>query len=224
MCGQIRSPFMGKIVEKNGYESGIAVTNTTSGKLGNVNNKGSFIILAQSGDTLQFKTLLQEKFSYVITDEDIDKEIVLIPFESKNAEYGGNMLQEIKINTFDLKSIGLDFGPAVRYTPVEAQLHAATSGPINALINAISGRTKSLKKALVYEKQEMTKNRLFEVFSKEELGRRFDIYPESIEGFAYYLVEDADMSILLNEDLPNRRQVEFRISELLLDYRKRTCN
>lgn len=220
--GQVRSPLIGKIVVKNGDESGMTIANISSGKSGNINGKGSFVILAHSGDTLQFKTLLLEKFSYVITEEDTTKEVVLIPFESKNPEYGGEMLQEIKINTFDLKSIGLDFSHVKRLTPGEARLSVATGGPIGALVSAISGRTKMLKKALAYEKQAITNSRLFEVFSKEELSNRFDIKPENIEGFSYYLAIDTDMNLLLSEDLPNRRKIEFRISELLPDYRDRT--
>lgn len=223
---QSRVPIIGRLISKADQPQGVTVTNLSDKQVHSVHSNGVFNVLGEVGDTLYFKDVFGEEYKHVITQRDLEKEVLLIPFEGKYTGEGyGQMLKEINIAKFDAKAIGLDFSGAKKYSAMERQLYTATSSgggvSLDGIINGMSGRTAMLKKALAYEKGETASERLFYLFSDEELSNKFSIEKDHIKGFAYFLVEDNEMQLLLAEEKLNRRRIEFRISELLGDYKKR---
>lgn len=218
---QNRLPLVGKVIAKDDKPQGVTVTNLAIRQSQAVNSNGTFNILAQAGDTLYFKNIFAEEQKYVLQPYDFDKEILYIPFESK-IPGGGQVLNEIQIKKFDMKSIGLNFPDAPKMTAVERMLYTASgSSPIDALINSITGRSAMLKKAIAYEKTEIASNKLLDLFSEEELNKKFGIEQDQVKGFTYFLLDDPDIKSLLESSKPSRQKLEFRISELLGDFKKR---
>ncbi|MDR0229582.1 MAG: hypothetical protein LBI72_11060 [Flavobacteriaceae bacterium] len=222
VLAQSRLPLVGKVIAKDNKPQGVTVTNLAIKQMQSISSNGSFTILAQAGDTLYFKNIFAEEYKHVLSNSDMERDILFIPFESKfEEEGGGQMLNEIKITKFDMKSIGLNFPDAPKMTPVERMLYTASaSSPIDALINSFTGRTAMLKKAIAYEKTEIASNKLLDLFSEEEISKQFNVELDAVKGFTYFLLDDKELKQMLEESKPDRRKVEFRISELVGDYQK----
>lgn len=227
---QNRVPIIGKLYLDTQTSQGVVVTNTSTRQTKLVNSNGIFNLLGKVGDTLHIKNMYKEEQKYVLTANDLDSEIVYLPFKSKIQDQSkGQLLDEIYIDKFDLKSIGLDFSGMKKYTPMEKRVHTATTSPggimiaipVDAIINSISGKTAMLKKAVAYESIETLSDKLLGVFSEEELSRLATVDIKQIKGFVYYLVGDNEMKKLLKEKHINQRRVEFRISELIADFKNR---
>ncbi|OEK09058.1 hypothetical protein A8C32_14310 [Flavivirga aquatica] len=157
----------GKVESNIGIEN-IHVINKTSQVFTITDSKGSFIITAKINDTLTFSSI-QYKLKEVI----ISKDIILSKALFVKLEEQINELEEVvvgrvltgslssditnvegkaPINFFDVGIPGYTGKPA---TQGERRLHEATTGggivPLNPILNAISGRTKMLKKRIQLE-------------------------------------------------------------------------
>lgn len=221
---QSRVPIIGKVISQYGVEQGIVVTNTATRVQNTISSNGGFTVIAKVGDSLRFKNLFDKELLYVLSENDLDKEILLIPFEGEGV---GKVLDEVVIHKFDANSIGLGFPNAKRYTAMERRLYTANTTntmSLDGLINGLNGKTKMLKKAVAYELNAKASEELLEMFPHKDLSNRFNIPLEDVEGFVYFLVDDSELSKLLFETKKNRRSVEFRISELLPSYQARVLN
>ena len=102
---------------------------------------------------------------------------------------------------------GILSSPAKKYT--KAERHLKTAGdfkpnllvglgilggalPIDPIINAISGRTKMLKKEVLVEREESLLATLKELFADEYqcYTKELSIAPDHIKGFQLYAVQD----------------------------------
>ena len=110
-------------------------------------------------------------------------------------EYAENVLDEIVINrTVTTESLGL--GGARKLTPAQRRLYRATSSgggiiPIDAIVNAISGRTKMLEKAAELEQEELFVKRLLSKFSFEFYTEKLNIPKQYYMAFGYFLAQDS---------------------------------
>ena len=151
---------------------GILVVNKNSNKSTVTNKEGFFIIDARKNDTINFSAI-QFKFKQQIITQDIyEKEELIIKLDEKVNELpevvikphnlSGNLMQDLeKINTDDIVNgvtMGLPNATVTMPTQSERKLYAATawnvqgtSVSLDPIINAISGRTKTLKKRVNLE-------------------------------------------------------------------------
>lgn len=221
VLGQQRIPFTGKIVSQFVLDPSIVVENTTANTMKVVSSNGNFAILGQVGDTLRVKNMLGATVDYILDDRDLVKSLVLIPFDGSN---NGKVLDEVFITKFDMRNLGFEFSGMKKLTPIEKRLYTATGAnslSLDGLINSFNGKTKMLKKALVYETNETASEKILDYFPKDYLNKRFNIPLDDIEGFVYFLVEDKELSAILFDETKNKKHVEFRISELLPIYKSR---
>lgn len=187
-----RSKLLGKVVAKSRDLQDIYVQNKTTGEVVVTESGGYFNITAQPTDTLILAGVNFVGRNKIITYGDMNKTMLLVPMES--VRY---MLDELVIDkTITAASLGLPTGKVP--TPAERRLHTATSSgggilPIDAIVNAISGRTKMLKKALAYEQEEMLVQRIINKFPEEYYTAELKIPKLYITAFGYYLSQDKEV-------------------------------
>lgn len=216
---QERKMISGKVVSRSKRLEGIYVSNINTGESLTTEKGGYFNMMVRERDTVMFSGAFFIGYRHAIDDVDLKRDIVLFPLEA-NELY--TELDEIVITKISSESLGIVPKGIKKYTPAERRLYTATSGsgliPIDAVVNWISGRTKMLKKALVYEKQEMRKEKFLRMIPEEKLNEDYSIPKDYLVGFAYYVATDELMSSVLNASVPNKNAVETRTGELALEF------
>lgn len=216
---QERKIINGKVVSRSKRLDGVYVSNISTGEALVTGKGGYFNMQVRENDTLMFSGALFIGYRHAIDDVDLKRDIMLIPLEP-NELY--TELDEIVITKISSESLGLVPKGVKRYTPAERRLYTATSGsgliPIDAVVNWISGRTKMLKKALVYEKQEMRKEKFLSIIPESKLLEDYSIPKDYLIGFAYYVATDDYMTSLLSASVPAKNTVETRTGELALEF------
>lgn len=219
MWGQERELIQGKIVSRSKNLEGIYVSNVNTGEAVLTAKGGYFGIDAQLNDTLMFSGALFMGYRRALDDVDFNREIILIPLEENELM---SQLDEILITKITSESLGIVPVGIRKYTPAERRLYTANSGggliPIDMIVNAISGRTKMLKKALLYEKQEFRKEKLLNYFTVERLYEDFSIPEKYGTGFLYYSVSNEDVIRLLNDKTVTKTRLEQKLGELALEF------
>ena len=159
--------------------SDVHVMNTSAKRATITNELGDFAIQVTLGDTLLFSAVQFKRKTMVINAAILESKVVFVPLE----EFV-NELDEVVVRPFDLSgdltkdmqqmdpgqvvsatSLGLPNAHVKPLIQSERQLQTATAGkfhplmllnpPIDPLINAISGRTKMLKKRLARDKKDL---------------------------------------------------------------------
>ncbi|WP_162853983.1 hypothetical protein [Myroides pelagicus] len=209
----------GKLVSRSRDLEGVYISNLRTGEEIYSEKGGYFWVRAQVNDTIMFSSPLFVAYQHVVDNVDLNRDVMLIPLE-KNDFY--TQLDEIIIHKISAESLGLVPKGTRIYTPAESKLYTATSGggiiPISAIVNLISGRTKMLKKAFEYEKQDNRKKRLIDYFSEEKFIKDYSIPEDYVEGFAYYAATDEQMVGLMSGGGFEKERVESRLGELAMDF------
>ncbi|HLW63589.1 MAG TPA: hypothetical protein VKY33_09340 [Flavobacterium sp.] len=180
---------LGKVISKTRDLQGIHIKNINTDQSVLTEKGGYFSIEARPNDTLIFTAVHLVGREKVLTYADMNKSLVFIPME-----YYENVMDELVIyRQVTTESLGL--GGARKYTPAERRLHTATSSgggiiPVDALVNAISGRTKMLKKALELERENMLVQEVLNRFSEEYYIDRLNIPLQYHQAFGYFMAQD----------------------------------
>lgn len=198
--------LLGKVQSETDVEN-IHVINRTAQKFTTTNSSGEFKITVSINDTLVFSSI-QHKLVSVLVDEKIMNDRTLVVFLEEQI----NALNQVvvgKILTGDIlsdvgnvegkpittKQVGIPSYQGKPKTQNENRLNEATTGggfvPLFPIINAISGRTKELKKRVLLEEKETLmysiKARLSDdLFSVEPL------HEDHIMEYFYFVSESDD--------------------------------
>lgn len=180
---------LGKVVAKTRDLEGIFVKNITTNKSTYTQKGGYFSIEANPNDTLLFSAVHLVGRDKVLTKVDMNKALVFVPME-----FFENVLDEVVINR-KVDSETLGFGKVKRYTPAQRNLHRATSSgggilPVDAIVNAISGRTKMLKKALELEAEQQLVLQILNKFPEEYYTNKLKIPAQYHMAFGYFMLQD----------------------------------
>lgn len=184
--------LLGKVISKTRDLEGIYIKNKTSNKVVLSQKGGYFSISAQPHDTLIFSAVHLVGREKVLTYADLNKAMLFVPME-----YAENVLAELVIDKrVTTESLGL--GGARKLTPAERRLHTATSSsggiiPIDAIVNAISGRTKMLEKALEMEKEYLFVEKVLNKFPDEFYTDRLKIPAQYHMAFGYFMIQDPNI-------------------------------
>ena len=141
-------------------------------------------------------------------------------------------LDEVKINEYkNINAVSLRIiSPNTKhYTPAERKLIAAGEfhwySPllipvggmsVDGMINSISGRTAMLKKELLVERKEFLMKKIKDQFEDNYFTEKLKIPADYIEAFQYYIVEDKELAIAVNEK--NKTKASFIMTRLALEY------
>ena len=220
------SIIKGKIIVETNDNDGITIvnisnkTNTISG------NGGYFKIKAKVNDTIIFSAIHLVGKKHIVTKKDFGKDLLFIKLEIYTRH-----IKEIMItnaNNLNAESLGLVPKGQKKYTPAERRLKTAGdwSGTgidgallsLDPLINALSGRTKKLKAELEVERKEFLQNKINSNFDSEFIINQLHIPEEYVEGYVFYIVEDAELKAAAKAK--NKTLITFRMSALAVDYLK----
>lgn len=206
---------------------GINITNT-SNKISVVSDQyGAFSIIANAGDILSFSAVNYEPLRKYINAKDFKLGIIIADLTPKSIE-----LKEVIVNgnaNITAENMGIIPRDQIKLTPAERRLQTAGDFKpthllgvlggalaVDPILNAISGRTKMLKKAVSVEKKEFLIAKLEVLFEQKYYIETLKIPEEFIRGFQYYCVEDPDFSRSLNDK--NKTMSMFLIVGLASNY------
>ncbi len=196
---------------------GITIVNTSL-KAGTVTNaEGIFYIKAQKGDTLHISAVSYESRELVINEPSWKKGMLSFYLHPKvneldevflsNSELSGNLQKDmasvvLKKTTIDPRELGLPANARPIMNLEERRYYGATSGagPVGMLINAISGRTKMLKKHLETSRLEAIVQKNKSKFSTSFYVDNLQIPKELIEDFVFYIFEDPKVNRYLRKE------------------------
>lgn len=215
--GQERKFVQGKIVSKSRDLEGIYIENISSRKNVVTESGGYFKLEMKPNDTLIFASVNLKGIKRIIKESDFSKRLLFIPMEVSE-----NTLHEMVIDR-RITSESLGIAAKKRYTPAEKRLHTATSSSggiiaIDAVVNALSGRTAMLKKALHYEQEEIIVKSIINSFEDDFFTEELKIPKNYIEGFGYFLAQDNQ--ILRAIKTSNRDELKFMLSEKSAEFKE----
>ncbi|MBA4318613.1 MAG: hypothetical protein C0412_09440 [Flavobacterium sp.] len=204
----------GKIVVESGNAGGVTIINLVNEKTTVSDGNGEFFILAKAEDLLVFSSLNLEYYRRIIEDEDLKAEVLTIKMTAKITE-----LEEVIVNKHpEINAVSLGISPKgiKHYTPAERRLYTASSTPIDALLNIMSGRTEMLKKGIEVEKKERLLAKFDVLFENDYYTNTLKIPSDYIKGFQYYCVEDEKFAASLGSK--NKTMTMFLIVPLAEKY------
>ncbi|QYJ68586.1 hypothetical protein [Flavobacterium litorale] len=225
---QERVLLQGRVMVNENAISNIYVINTTAGEETRSAIGGSFSIAAQPGDRLVFysPTIITREF--ILREEAFSESPFVVTVTPQAYELNEVVID--KYGAIDEESLGLVPKNQKRYTPAERRLK--TAGDFNPtifigaiggamsldpIINAISGRTKMLKKELKTERKDrllVLAENLFD--NEQQIATAYNIPKEYVKGFLYHSIEDRDFAQALNDR--NDAQAKFLLNILAEKY------
>jgi hypothetical protein len=203
IVAQNGTTIKGKIIVSDAKPSEVHVVNLNTEVEVLSDENGFFDIEVHADDLLVFSASHLDYMRKIIEQEDIDKGNFSVAMTSKST-----MLDEVEITNYsriNAVSLGILSKPAKKYTVAERRLNAATSSPLDGLLNSISGRKEMLSDDIETEKKE---------FALKSLD---GLYPEGFGGFHYFIVEDFKLKEALKGD--NSFLVTFIMIKLAIDYK-----
>lgn len=206
--------ILGQIFEKSTSVDGVNIINNTTQVSTISDADGRFSITVKEGDVLVFSSVNLEPLKRRISAEDLNVSLLVIKMTAKEIE-----LKEVVVNdNYGITAENLGIVPRGQktYTPAERKVYTATSTSVDKLLNAISGRTKMLKKEVNVEKREMLFKKIEYLFDENYYTERLKIPADDIKGFQLYCVDDADFAVSLNTK--NKTMSMFLITDLARKY------
>lgn len=217
----------GKIIANTSDLDGIYIFNKNTSGATVTEKNGYFQINASVGDSLFISAVNLKSIKVKLKTDDFSEKLFFVKMEVVSFQLDEVVIDEYKnINSV---SLGILSKPAKVYTPAERRLRAAGElhwySPllipvggmsIDGMLNAISGRTKMLKKELVVERKEFMLQKINNYFEESYFIEILKIPPDFIKGFQYYIVEDDKFARALKEK--NKVLARFYMNELAVKY------
>lgn len=192
----------GTIDAKGASVENIHISNLSNEKSTISKADGTFEIEAEEGDLLTFHAIHLEFWRQSVKAKDIACLCIAISLQPKTMELEGVEVTEYtKINAV---SLGIVSPNIVRRTQAERRLYTATSGSgliaLDPIINAITGRTKMLKKELAIENLERLESKVFDALDSDFFSSKLNIHPDYHVGFVRFAIHDVliEQAILKN--------------------------
>lgn len=208
----------GKITAGQVPVDDIEVVNFSNATQTRTNAKGEFYIYARTGDVLILSGANLEHKRKTITKDEFNSGNVEIVMKPEVTE-----LQEVVVEKSDEFSV---VQGVKKYTPAERKLRTA-SKPVgliqglgisnDAILNFLSGRTKTLKKGVQVEREIARLEKLDNFFDEAYYTESLDIPKDYVNGFKYYIVGDEEFSKALDQN--NKTALEVSIIKLAEKYR-----
>lgn len=216
---QERCTLNGKVTSDFDDLEGIYVINRNTETTVNTKRGGYFRIEAAVNDTLVVSALQFVAKEVVVTAADFGDDLLLVPLQIRHRE-----LSEVIITDYSYinsVSLGLVKEDQKKYTPAERKLATASSFKQNPLgldpiMNAFSGRTAMLRKAQETEAKETLIDKIYYLYTEEDIVAKLKIPLEYVRGFVFYVVENKYLTKAINEK--NTDMARFMMSGLAEKY------
>jgi hypothetical protein len=203
----------GRITAELASVEAINIENTSNKGIVISDKKGVFSLDVSEGDILIFSAVNLETLRMKITKSDLNSSFIKVEMIPKSI-----FLREVIVKKSEItaESLGIISHNIKRYTPAERKLYTATSTSLDALLNAISGRTAMLKKGIIVEKKEMLLAKIEYLFEEKYYTQTLKIPEDYIRGFQYYCIDDVDFVKALQSK--NKTLIMFLIVPLAQKY------
>lgn len=221
---QDRQALHGRVVYDDMPLQDILVVNLQSQKEIRTDSLGNFKLDVKTGDELVVTSPRIREQRHKLADTDITPSLHLYSVEVKDFE-----LKEVVIERKRILSSILNIPMGAKYTPAERRVATAASMkpaldqqmtggflPLDPLFNAISGRTKSLKKVREVEKSETAMASISALYPDDHIVAEFNIPAEYVKGFLFYAAENIHIAKALKDN--NTELAKKFISQLALKY------
>lgn len=206
--------------------SGITVMNLVNEQVTVTGEKGEFSIMAKEDDLLIFSAVNYEYKRKIVELADLDKGYILIKLIPKVEQ-----LQEVVVlQDISPETLGIVPKGQKKYTPAERRLKAAGdlspqfflpfpafSMQLDPVINAITGRTRMLKKEVAVEKKTLHLKKISELFQERYYTDKLKIPMENVPGFQYYLIDNSAFVMALESG--NKTRMQLIMSQLSLTFK-----
>jgi hypothetical protein len=191
---------------------GVGVVNIVNEQTAVSDGNGEFKIMAKADDMLVFTSVNYEYKRRIIDEDDIRKGAIVVALVPKITQ-----LDEVEVkHDISPETLGLVPPNQKRYTPAERSLYAARSGPVDIIVNALSGRTKMLKKIAVDEKKEIQLEKLTAMYPNEFYVDKLKIPVDYVRGFQYFAIDNKD--VIAAVESKNKARVKFFLIKITPDY------
>lgn len=202
---------------------GINITNKTKKFQKVTSNGGYFSLRVSVKDTLYFTHPLLETSLHIVSDTDFKTDLLQLNMKP----LASTLLEEINIVKMDPVAMGILQKPAKEYTALERKLYTATDGnevtlglltsfSLDAILNAINGRTKELKKAVYLEKISLIERDILKMFDEEEISSTFNIPQDKIHLFLNYAAYDPELVNAIKTK--NKGYTSFMLSKIASNF------
>lgn len=208
---------------------GINIFNLTDSKGTVTDSKGEFWIAVKLNDTLTISAVHIQTTTLIIGDEQMVTKKITINLSEKTNElatvtlrrtltgYIGTDANLIKTDDpITATSIGLPNADLKKIPKTQRMLYAANSGPVDALLNLISGRTKMLKKRVEFEKTYQLTLALLDKFPETYFTDALKIEKHKVYSFIFYCEDDPDYKKVMKGN--SMEIIEF-LERKSIDYR-----
>ena len=212
----------GKIVAETANLENINIINLSNKNSGVSDALGYFDIVAKPQDTLVFSAVNIMGIQVILKNIDFSNKLFFVRLKTKI-----NQLEDVSINNkISAVSLGIIPKGIKRYTPAERRLRNASnfdptlnagmmaggSVGLEPILNAITGRTKSLKKELEVERKERLLIKLNDFYTEEYYINSLKILKENIKGFQILALDDEKITQSLKSN--NKTMTSFLLTEL----------
>ncbi len=218
----------GKVVCESVDLSGIYIINLRNDAATETEKGGYFHMNVAVGDTLMFSAIQIKGKKIVLTQRDLDKDLLLAHLEPMV-----NPLDEVVVRQYkniNAVSLGIISPNTKHYTAAERKLKMASdedlkgnedgtmgaSASLDPLFNWMSGRTAMLRKELETEKKESLLEKIEFQFGLDYFIRKLKIPEGYVKAFWYFVVEDTKFASALNAK--NKILADFLLAELATKY------
>lgn len=222
---QQRKPLDGRVLAGKAYVVGVYIINKQTGAETKSDGSGNFTLQARAGDRITVYSPQIEVRDFAISEASFKEHPYKIEVVPK-----GTDLDEVVIVDMNPEKMGLVPKGQKQYTVAERRLKTASefksnfmfmlmggiAMPLDPLFNAISGRTKMLKKNLVTERKEFALDKISSIYTEQQIISQLKIPAEMVQGFIFYAVEDPDCAEALR--LKNDSLVKMRLMDLARTY------
>ena len=195
---QERKPLQGHVIAGEAVANGVYVINKTTGAEVKTDGKGNFTLPVKSGDALVVYSDRTDIREFAVNEFTFKEVPFVMAVNQKSYELNEVVIEQ----TLTSESLGLVPKNQLRRTVAERRLYTAGgmevgvglgfSISLDAIINAITGRIKMLRKALDTERKEFAIAEFNGLYTDTEIRDELHIPEEYIKGFIYYAVEDPD--------------------------------
>lgn len=210
---------------------GINILNLSSNKGTVTDTNGKFWIAVTLKDTLSISAVHIQATTLVIGDEqmvakkitinlsEMMNELATVTLRRSLTGYIGSDANIIHTNEpITATSIGLPNADLKKIPKTQRLLSAANSGPVDALVNMISGRTKMLKKRVEFEKTYQLTLSLLDKFPETYFIDALKIEKFKVYSFIFYCEDDPDYQKTMRGD--SMKIIEF-LERKSREYRSR---
>lgn len=215
---QQRKPLLGRVIAGDAVVPNVFVINKYTGVETKTSAYGDFTLPARAGDRIVIYGKIIEVREFEISEASFNQKPYLLEVDPKGTE-----LKEVVINKISPESLGLVPKGQKQLTVAERRLKTASefkpnfmfllmggiAFPLDPIINAISGRTKMLKKNLATERKEFNIDKLNNIYTPEQITAKLHIPEELVNGFIFYAVEDPECAEALR--VKNNDMVRLRL-------------